>query len=71
MEEINGIEAVMKVLGEKIILLESDLKYAKLYSENAERHAAQLAEENTKLVHKLDEVKHYIDRMEAQCNGDH
>lgn len=66
MEETNGIAAVMKVLGEKIIQLESDLKYEQLSRGNAEHRAAQLAEENAKLARKLEAVQHYIDQMEVQ-----
>lgn len=71
MEENNGIATVMKVLGEKIIQLESDLSYERLCKENAEHRAANLAEENANLARKLEGVQHYIERMEAQYNGDH
>lgn len=64
MEEINGIGAAIKVLGEKIAELESDLKYERLCRENAETRAAMLAEENTALARMLEDERN--NRMEGR-----
>lgn len=71
MEETNGIVVAMKALGERIIQLESDIRYERLCKEAEERKVAALEEENAKLAHKLESVQKFIDRMEEQCNGDH
>ena len=66
MDENNGILAAMKVLGDKINQLESDLRYERMCKENAEQRAAAIVEENTMLVHKLEKVQHFIERMEGR-----
>lgn len=66
MEEMNGFDIAIKVLGEKIAQLELELRCERYAKENAEKRAEQLASENAKLAHRMTDVQLYIERMEEK-----
>lgn len=66
MEEKNAVLAALKALGEKIIALEEERDSQKLFREIAENKVVVLESENSKLIHKLDEVRAYVARMEGK-----
>ncbi len=66
MEEMNGFDIAIKVLGEKIAQLEFDLRCERYAKENAQKEAKQLASENAKLAHRMTDVQLYIERMEEK-----
>lgn len=65
MEETNGINIAIKVLGEKIEQLESDLRYERILKENAEKKVESLEAENAKMASELADVQRYIEKMEV------
>ena len=66
MEDKNAVLAALKALGEKIIALEEERDSQKLFREIAESKVAGLEAENAKLIHKLDEVRAYVAKMEGK-----
>lgn len=64
MEEMNGFDIAVKVLGERIAQLESDVRYERLMKEEAAKKVEALANENARLVTMLDNVHQYIEKME-------
>lgn len=66
MEEKNSVLAVLKALGDKIIVLEEELDTQKMWREIAENKVTELQTENNKLNSMLTEVHTYIDRMEEK-----
>lgn len=64
MEEINGFNIAVKVLGERIAQLESEARYERIMKEDAVKKLEALAAENTKLAKMLDKVQHFIERTE-------
>lgn len=66
MEEKNSVLAVLKVLGDKINVLEEELDTQKMWREIAENKVTALQTENNKLNSMLTEVHTYIDRMEEK-----
>ena len=64
MDEINGFNIAVKVLGERIAQLESEARYERIMKEDAVKKLETLAAENAKLAKTLDKVQHFIERME-------
>lgn len=59
MEEMKGLLTAINAMGEKINMLEDDLRFAGYKAENLEK-------ENADLRKKLEEVRLYISRMEEE-----
>lgn len=66
MEEINGFNIAVNVLGERIAQLEHDLRYERIMKEDAVKRVETLAAENTRLANMLEKVQHYIERTEER-----
>ena len=64
MEENNGINIAFKVLGERISELESEVRYERLLKEEAIKKMEDLKTVNANLASKLENVQHYIEKME-------
>lgn len=64
MEEINGFNIAVKVLGERIAQLESELRAERYYKEQYKNKADMLDTENAELNNMLEKVRHFIERME-------
>ena len=64
MEEINGFNIAVKVLGERIAHLESELRVERYYKEEYKKKADMLDAENNELISKLEKVQRYIEGME-------
>lgn len=64
MDEINGFNIAVKVLGERIAQLESEARYERIMKEDAVKKLEVLAAENTKLAKMLEKVQHFIERTE-------
>lgn len=71
MDEKNAILVVLNALGDKIISLEEELRFARMVSENRENELKTtrdaLAEANAAIEHlskKLEAVREYTERME-------
>lgn len=71
MEEMNGYNVAVKVLGERIAALETDVRYERALKEEAKKKAEKLEDMYAKLDYecevmrsKLAEVERYIKRME-------
>lgn len=63
MEETRGIAAAVSALGNALAQLEQELYYERLAKENAENRASKLAEENERLMKKLDAVEAYMEGL--------
>ena len=70
MEENNGINIAINVLGEKIAQLETEVRCERYLKEEAERtllnRISELEKENNSLRERMTEVQHYIERMEER-----
>lgn len=66
MEEKNSVLAVLKALGDKIIVLEEELDTQKMWREIAENKVEVLQTENDKLNRMLADVHAYADRLEEK-----
>ena len=64
MEENNGFNIAVKVLGERIAQLEHELRIERYYKEEYKNKAEMLEVDNKELCNRLGKVQHYIERME-------
>ena len=64
MEEINGFNIAVKVLGEKIAQLESELRVERYYKDEYKNKSEMLLAENMELTRRLEKVHHFVERME-------
>lgn len=72
MENRNALEAVLTIVGEKLIDLESDLSYHRAMGESYKKRIAELEAEVLAKNIQLTNVQEYIDRMEkGQNDGEH
>lgn len=61
MEEMNGFNIAIKVLGERISELEGEVRYERLLKEEAIKKMEDFKTLNANLASKLENVQHYID----------
>ena len=72
MEKRNGLDAVLTLVGNRLIDLESDLEFARVMEETYKNRIAELEAEVEAKNIKLVQVQEYVDRMEReQNNGEH